>query len=61
MKNGVSQTMLSNHPSDVQLSPNDKRPGAKMPTIQEQLGIDPISKLAAAIERLAAALEGNRD
>jgi len=34
-----------------------------VPSVQEQMGTDPISKLAAAIERLAAALkgEGNRD
>jgi hypothetical protein len=28
-----------------------------MPNVQEEMGIDPISKLAAAIEKLAAALE----
>lgn len=30
-------------------------------SIQEQLGTDPVSRLAAAIERLAEALEGVRD
>jgi hypothetical protein len=34
------------------------RPWTAAPSIQEQLGIDPVSKLATAIERLAAAIEG---
>jgi hypothetical protein len=38
-------------------------PHARVPSIAEQMGTDPISKLAAAIEKLADALkgEGNRD
>jgi len=34
---------------------------APLPNIFEQMGADPISKLAAAIERLAAALEGKAE
>jgi hypothetical protein len=38
-------------------------PVRPIPSIAEQMGVDPISKLAAAIEKLADALkgEGNRD
>jgi hypothetical protein len=34
----------------------EPRTAAPVPSIQEQMGIDPISKLAAAIEKLAEAL-----
>lgn len=31
--------------------------GQPIPSIAEQMGVDPVSKLAAAIEKLASALE----
>lgn len=35
-------------------------PHTRVPSVQEQMGVDPVSKLAAAIDRLAAALEGQK-
>ena len=37
------------------------RPTMPALSVQEQLGVDPISKLAEAVNRLAAALEGVRE
>lgn len=53
-------------PHDTSSAP---RPAINAPSIAEQMGIDPVSKLAAAIDKLADVLretwggtrEGNRD